>query len=105
MVKRRVVQAGVIGVASAGIVSLAAMSIVGGLRQMLGRMKGPQEGERERVRRSLTGSIVTLDPAIWGDWLRPLPQDFDWAAFRARMPKLDPPLSQTIIEERESAER
>lgn len=95
-----------IGLAGIGMVSLAAMSIVGGLRQMLGRKAHMRRHEGERVRhRALADATVKLDPAIWGEWLRPLPDDFDWTAFRAQAPKLDPPLSQTIIDERESAER
>ena len=88
-----------------GLLAGNAGSIVSGLRHALGLRRRPVDDavdRRERVRRALAPMTVKLDPAVWGDWLTPLPDDFDLAAFRASMPVLDPPLSQTIIEERES---
>lgn len=85
----------------------SAGSIVSGLRHALGLgRRHPRDDaadRREGVRRALAPMTARLDPAVWGDWLTPLPDDFDLAAFRASMPVLDPPLSQTIIEERESS--
>ena len=82
-------------------------SIVSGLRHALGlgrwHPRDDAADRRERIRLALAPISVKLDPAVWGDWLTPLPDDFDLAAFRASMPVLDPPLSQTIIEERESS--
>jgi hypothetical protein len=57
---------------------------------------------RERLRRALAPMTVKLDSKRWKAKFGRLPDDFDLAAFRASLPVLDPPLSQTIIEERES---
>lgn len=78
-------------------------SIVAGLRRALGlarRHPYDDADPRERVRRALEPVSVKINLHKWG--LKPLPEDFDLAAFRASMPVLDPPLSQTIIDERES---
>lgn len=90
-----------------GLLAGNAGSIVSGLRHALGLRRRPAVDDAadrdERIRRALAPISVKLDPAVWGEWLTPLPDDFDLAAFRASMPVLDPPLSQTIIEERESS--
>jgi len=79
-------------------------SIVSGLRQALGLgRRHPHDDaadRRERVRRALEPIAVKVDLVKRG--LKPLPEDFDLTAFRASLPVLDPPLSQTIIDERES---
>lgn len=84
----------------------AAGSIVGSIRSALGlRRHAPRDEaaeRRERVRRALAPITVKLDLKKWG--LDPLPDDFDLTAFRESMPVLDPPLSQTIIDERESSD-
>jgi hypothetical protein len=90
-----------------GLVTGSAGSIVAGLRHALrlsGRHPaGDAEDSRERLRVALAPISAKLDPAVWGEWLEPLPDDFDLAVFRASMPVLAPPLSQTIIDERESS--
>ena len=87
-----------------GLLAGNAGSIVSGLRQALGLRRRHAADEaadrRECVRRALEPISVKIDLHKWG--LKPLPEDFDLAAFRASMPVLDPPLSQTIIDERES---
>jgi hypothetical protein len=94
-------------VGGSAVLAVAAGSIVANIRNALGRRRHPPRDEaaerRERLRRALAPITVKLDPEIWGDWLKPLPDDFDLDAFRRSMPILDPPLSQTIIEERESS--
>lgn len=74
------------------------------LRQALGlsRRHPHDDGasRRERVRRALEPISQEVDLHAWG--LKPLPEDFDLAAFRASMPVLNPPLSRTIVGERES---
>jgi len=78
-------------------------SIVSGLRHALGLRRHARDDaadRRERVRRALAPIAQKVDLVKWG--LKPLPEDFDLAAFRVSMPVLDPPLSQTIIDERES---
>ncbi|MHB8375662.1 MAG: hypothetical protein ACYDEB_01710 [Dehalococcoidia bacterium] len=86
--------------AAAGVAAVTA-SVLSNLRHPFGR-RPRAETERERVRRALAPLLIDLDPRIWGEWLQPLPDDFDFEAFRRSMPVLDPPLSSTIIEERES---
>lgn len=81
-----------------------AASIVSGLRHALGLgRRHPNDDEsdpRDRVHRALAPIAAKPDLDKWG--LTPLPEDFDLAAFRASLPVLDPPLSQTIIAERDS---
>ncbi|MDE3096402.1 MAG: hypothetical protein KGK07_10440 [Chloroflexota bacterium] len=90
--------------AAAGIVALTA-SMLSSLRHAFARRQGHErhDDERDRAQHALEEMTETLDPDVWGEWLRPLPQDFDFEAFRRRMPVFDPPLSQTIIDERESS--
>jgi hypothetical protein len=81
-------------------------SIMSGLRHALSlarrRPYDDAAERRERVRRALAPITVRLDRKAWESKFGRLPDKFDLAAFRASMPVLDPPLSQTIIDERES---
>ncbi len=98
------------------IVAVAAMLVMGVSASMLSNLRHAfgrrhrhdapsSDAERDRTRQALALApvLVDLDPKIWGESLQPLPQDFDFDAFRSSMPILDPPLSQTIIDERESS--
>ncbi len=91
-----------LALACAAIVAALSASMLSNLRHAFGR-RSRAESERERVRHALAPMLMEIDPKVWGEWLEPLPEDFDFEAFRKSMPVLDPPLSQTIIDERESS--
>lgn len=61
----------------------------------------PQEKERRRIREALGDLVVDFRPEDYAPLFRPLPKNFDREALFRSMPRLDPPLSQTIIEDRE----
>jgi hypothetical protein len=85
------------------VVAISA-SMLSNLRHALGgRGRREEPTERDRIRRALAPMLMELDPEIWGELLAPLPVDFDEEAFRRSLPVLDPPLSQTIIEDRDSS--
>ena len=63
----------------------------------------PRERERRRVHEALASFSSRSDTNSLFPWVPPLPPDFDWEAFRRSLPVLDPPLSQTIIQEREES--
>ncbi len=108
MSARRLVRVVVAGVVAAAVVAAVASgaSMLSHLRHALRRERrqAAELDERERIRRALAPITMKLDPAVWGEWLKPLPDDFDWDAFRRALPVLDPPLSQTIIDERDEYE-
>lgn len=82
-------------------------SLIAGLRHALRREHAAEpplddrEAERQRIR-EIMGDL--LAPPVnydnWPEHLRPHPDLPDRDALRARMPVLDPPLSETVIEER-----
>jgi len=92
-------------VAGAAALAVAAGSIVSNIRNALGRRRHPPRDEaaerRERVRRALAPITVKLDRELWQRAFGKLPDNFDREAFLRSLPVLDPPLSQTIIEQRE----
>ena len=61
------------------------------------------EDERERIRRALAPITMKFDEEKWRATFGCLPDDFDREAFFHSLPKLDPPLSQSIIDERREA--
>jgi hypothetical protein len=85
---------------------LSAASLLAGLRHALERRErhaGEPSPERERVRRALRGMLTTINPSLYPENLRPeagLPVD-RWAYLES-LPRLDPPLSQTVREDRDA---
>jgi plasmid stability protein len=61
----------------------------------------PLQRERRRIREALGDLVVDFRPEDFAPFFHPLPDDFDRDAFFNSLPRLDPPLSQTIIEDRE----
>jgi plasmid stability protein len=61
----------------------------------------PLDAERRRIREALGDLVVDFHPEDFGALFHPLPDDFDREAFFQSLPRLDPPLSRTIIEDRE----
>ena len=88
-------------VATALLLALGA-SMLSGLRHVLRREKRRTAApERERVHRALAPIAMKLDADLWGSSFGQLPAGFDRDAFRRSLPALEPPLSQTIIEDRD----
>lgn len=87
--------------AAAAIAVIASTaSVLSNLRNALGRRREPPT-ERERVREALKPILADIDWDSWHDTFGRLPENFDREAFIRSLPVLDPPLSQTIIEERD----
>ncbi|MGI8553626.1 MAG: hypothetical protein ACR2PL_22990 [Dehalococcoidia bacterium] len=61
----------------------------------------PLERERRLVREALRYMTVEIDLDEYAPLFKGLTQGLDRQAFFESLPRLDPPLSQTIIEERE----
>lgn len=60
----------------------------------------PREEEIRRLRKALSDSLESTDTDALPAEIRPLESPIDHAALRASMPKLDPPLSATVIDDR-----
>ena len=71
-------------------------------RRSVDAMRRGDSTDRARSERALDGVTVNIDPRKYKHNLKPVPDDFDLAEFRRTMPVFNPPLSQTIIDERES---
>ena len=96
-------------VANAVIVgALSTASLLAGLRHALERRErrstgGAGTSERERARTALAGMLTTIDPERYPAHLRPqagLPADR--RAYLASLPRLDPPISQRVREDRDA---
>ena len=73
--------------------------MLAGLRHAFGR-KRREPSERQRVHDALKPLLADIDWAEWDRTFGTLAEDFDEEAFLRSLPVLDPPLSQTIIDER-----
>ncbi len=87
---------------------LASASLLAGIRHALGKREQmepeltPRERERQRMSEAMGDLLAPpLDLSKWPEHLQPKPGMPDRDALRRSMPVLDPPLSQTIIDERE----
>jgi hypothetical protein len=101
--KRHARRAGVAALAalSTGGLLLLAGSLVGALRHVFSRKRADPEQERvARIREAIAPITVNLDRERWEAAFGPFPDSVDLDALRASMPVLDPPLSQTIIDQR-----
>lgn len=67
------------------------------------RHETPLEKERRLVREALADISSPWDTSNLFPWIPPRPDDFDWEEFRRSLPVLDPPLSQTIVDERDES--
>ena len=92
------------------VAALSTASLLAGIRHALGRREHaepeltPRELERQRIREAMGDLLAApIDFNNWPEHLRPTPDMPDRDALRDSMPKLDPPLSQTIREERDES--
>ncbi|HYM16491.1 MAG TPA: hypothetical protein VEZ14_13120 [Dehalococcoidia bacterium] len=89
---------------------LSTASLLAGLRHALHRREkrvpvapeSTREAERRRIREAL-GDMLAPPPDLsqWPEHLRPTPDMPDRDTLRRSMPRLNPPLSQTIRDERD----
>ena len=91
--------------AAALVAALSTASLLAGLRHALGRRErrpaaATGASERERVRAALAGMLAPpIDFNNWPEHLRPTADMPDRDTVFRSMPRLDPPLSQTIRDE------
>ena len=97
-------------VAAAVAVLLSSASLLAGIRHALGKREqmepglAPREQERRRMREAMGDLLAPpIDFDNWPERLRPTVDMLDRDTLRASMPRLDPPLSQTISEERDDS--
>lgn len=97
-------------VAAALVAVLSSASLLAGIRHALGKRElsepelSPRELERRRMREALGDLLAPpLDLSKWPERLRPKPGMPDRDTLRRSMPRLEPPLSQTIREERDES--
>jgi len=96
--------------AAAIVAALSTASLLAGIRHALGKRETvepdltPRESERRRIGEALGDMLAPpIDFNNWPEHLRPTPDMPDRDTLRRSMPKLDPPLSQTIREERDES--
>ena len=89
---------------------LSTASLLAWIRRALGKRETvepelpPREAERRRIREALGDMLAPpINFNNWPEHLRPTLDMPDRDTLRASMPKLDPPLSQTIREERDES--
>ena len=88
---------------------LSTASLLAGLRHALRRERrepelDPREAERRRVREALGDMLAPpIDYNMLPEHLRPTPDTPDRDTLRRSLPRLDPPLSQTIRDERDES--
>jgi hypothetical protein len=92
------------------VVALSTASLLAGIRHALGKREHrkpeltPRELERKRVRDAMGDLLAPpIDFNDWPEHLRPYPGMPDRDTLRRSLPRLDPPLSQTIREERDES--
>lgn len=92
------------------VAALSTASLLAGIRHALGKRETaepeltPRELERRRIREAMGDLLAPpLDLSKWPEHLRPKPGMPDRDTLRRSMPRLDPPLSQTIREERDES--
>jgi hypothetical protein len=92
------------------VAALSTASLLAGIRHALGKRETaepeltPLEAERRRIREAMGDLLAPpIDFNNWPERLRPTPDMPDRDTLRKSMPKLDPPLSQTIREERDES--
>lgn len=95
----------IIAIAAAVFVLAVSASMLSNLRHALGarrhREQRPTDSEDGRIRRALAPMLMEIDHAAWEREFGRLPADFDYETFRKSLPVLDPPLSQTIVDQRD----
>lgn len=91
------------------IAALSTASLLAGLRHALARRErrpaplDEGEAERTRIRAAMGGLLAPPVDSSWELEFGALPDGFDRQTFLASRPHLDPPLSQTISEDRDEA--
>jgi hypothetical protein len=92
------------------VAALSTASLLAGIRHALGKRETvqpeltPHEAELRRIREALGDMLAPpIDFSNWPEHLRPTPDMPDRDTLRGSMPKLSPPLSQTIREDRDES--